>query len=131
MTFGEVFLAHFLAILLGGLKVMAIGWLFWWIIRKKYLKKMIQGLMKDIGEAMGIPLGVPTAPPVAVAPRASDLAPPSDFASGGGWPVLPPLIIPQDRVCVKCGGLGRSVEHSQQGITLHWCSECGGAGYHQ
>lgn len=44
------FSAHFLAIVLGGLKVMFLGWLFWWFIRKKYLGKIVAGLMKDVQE---------------------------------------------------------------------------------
>lgn len=51
----STFSAHFLAILLGGLKVMVVGWLLTWFIRKKYLGKFMVSLMQDVMKQLNPP----------------------------------------------------------------------------
>ena len=140
MTFWETVFAHTLAVLFGGLKVMIIGWVFWYIIRKRFLKKILGSLMKDIGEALGIPLGIPPAVPVApptsvhegVAPVA---AADGDYPPSCAVPVypkmpLPASIIQRSSVCAMCHGWGRDVQpRSETETAINWCSSCSGAGY--
>lgn len=56
MVFGGVvgsewwstFSAHLAAIVLGGVKVILISWLLWFLFRKKFIKKFVVGMTKDL-----------------------------------------------------------------------------------
>ena len=53
-------LAHFVAIVLGGLKLAIFSGIFWYVFRKKYMAKFVGKLMQDLMAQLNPPAAVPT-----------------------------------------------------------------------
>lgn len=57
MSWWDTFTAHLVAVLVGGLKVVFIGWLVYWLLRKKLLRRMLGDLQEQLPTAIpGPPL---------------------------------------------------------------------------